>query len=357
MIYDTKIVQAPDPVRTGVGGTPLGYRGAMTVIAGRYRLLGVLAEGATATVWRALDETLVREVALKEFHAPAGLPADEIPLLYARLERGARAAARISHPSVATVHGVATEDGRPWVVMELVRGLTLAETLEGGGPLPPPEAARVGAEVLAALRAAREAGVHHRGVNPGHVLLANDGRVVVTGFGTESPTAPPEDEPDAATELRSLGMLLDVATGGRPGPLAAVVERLRGEDPASALTVEQAERELLRIAPGAAPRATGPVGVEPSAPGKGSRGDDEPRGGSSARPAGTPPPRRSARPRRGPVLAAGLVGTLLITGALTYHLVRETEPGAGPGPGGVTSTAPAGPGSTGTGDGSATAPR
>ncbi|MFB7355604.1 protein kinase domain-containing protein [Streptomyces gardneri] len=333
----------------------------MTVIAGRYRLLDVLAEGATGTVWRALDETLVHEVALKELRAPDGLPADEVPLLYARLERGARAAARISHPSVVRVHGVATEDGRPWVVMELVRGLSLAETLEAGGPLPPPEAARVGAEVLAALRAAREAGAPHRGVDPGHVLLANDGRVVVTGFGTGI-TAPPEGAPDAAAELRSLGMLLDNTVGGRPGPLASVIGRLLGEDPGSALTADQAARELRRSAPGGAPRATEgssrTSSGTPSRPRSGSGGDDGPRGGGpSPGPAGARPPRRSARPRRGPVLAAGLVGTLLITGALTYHLVRDGEPGAGPGPGGVTSTAPAGPGSTGTKDGSATPPR
>ncbi|WP_329624313.1 protein kinase [Streptomyces sp. NBC_01255] len=329
----------------------------MTVIAGRYRLLDVLAEGATATVWRALDETLVREVALKEFRAPAGLPADEVPLLYARLERTARAASRISHPSVVTVHGVATEDGRPWVVMELVRGLTLAETLEAAGPLSAPEAARVGAEVLAALRAAREAGVRHPGVDPGHVLLANDGRVVVTGFGTESTTRP-EDEPDTVADLPSLGALLDVATGGRPGPLAAVVERLRSEDPESALTMDQTEEELRRIAPGATPRTTGPVRTESSTPRRGDGDGEGPRAGSPPSPPDrTPPPRRPSGPRRGPVLTAGLVGILLITGALTYHLVRDGEPGTGPGPGGVTSTAPAGPGSTGTGDGSATPPR
>ncbi len=356
MISDTKIVPSRDPVRNGVGGTPLGYRGAMTVIAGRYRLLDVLAEGATGTVWRALDETLVHEVALKEFRAPAGLPADEVPLLYARLERGARAAARISHPSVATVYGVATEDGRPWVVMELVRGLTLAETLEAGGPLAPPEAARVGAEVVAALRAAREAGVHHRGVNPGHVLLANDGRVVVTGFGTGIGAPPPEGEPDAAEEARSLGALLGAAVGGRPGPLAPVIDRLLSEDPESALTADQAETELRRIAPKAPSRTAGSARSQSPVPGNG-EGEGPGARASAARSAGAPPPRRSARPRRGPVLTAGLVGVLLITGALTYHLVRDGEPGAGPGPGGVTSTAPAGPGSTGPGDGSATPPR
>ncbi|MFE2559443.1 serine/threonine-protein kinase [Streptomyces sp. NPDC059352] len=346
----------------------------MTVIAGRYRLLDVLAEGATGTVWRALDETRVQEVALKEFRAPAGLPADEVPLLYARLEREARAAARISHPSVATVHGVATEDGRPWVVMELVRGLTLAETLEAGDPLPPPEAARVGAEVLAALRAAREADVRHRGVEPGHVLLANDGRVVVTGFGTGTDAAPEEDP---GAESRSLGALLHAAVAGRSGPLDSVIEGLRSEDPGSRPTVDQVERELRRMAGGRTNRArgAGSTRTPPPAPKEGNSrdhgddgvvgvaGDDGDDGngardaGSSVAPAyGAGAPRRRG-PRRGPVLAAGLAGALLIAGALTYHFVRDEEPGTGPGPGGVTSTAPAGPGATGTGDGPSATPR
>ncbi|MET9676291.1 protein kinase [Streptomyces sp. NPDC006482] len=342
----------------------------MTVIAGRYRLLGVLAEGATGTVWRALDETLVREVALKEFRAPAGLPADEVPLLYARLEREARAAARISHPSLVTVHGVATEDGRPWVVMELVRGLTLAETLEADGPLPPPEAARVGAEVLAALRAAREAGIPHPGVEPGHVLLANDGRIVVTGCGTGAGAAS-EDAPDPAAELRALGALLGAATGGDAGPLASVIEGVRSDGPETSLTIDQAERELRRLAPGAGPRSAGSVRPGSDAPGSvrtesstrrpREDGDEDPPAGRSTGPAGgsrSPrrPGPRPARPRRGPVLTAGLVGVLLITGSLTYRLVRDEGPGAGPGPGGVTSTAPARPDATGTGDGPAATP-
>ncbi|MEV4429880.1 protein kinase [Streptomyces sp. NPDC049602] len=324
----------------------------MTVIAGRYRLLDVLAEGATGTVWRALDETDRHEVALKELRVPAGLPADEVPLLYARREREARAAARISHPSVVRVLGVATEDGRPWVVTELVRGLSLAETLDAGGPLPAREAARVGAEVLAGLRAAREAGAPHRGVGPGQVLLANDGRVVVTGFG-----GAPGDGTGPEADLRSLGELLEAAADDRSGPLGAVIDQLTAEEPA--VTADQVEGELRRVAAGGT-RGTAAEPVEASAPPRTGRGDAVDEGDTGTRAAGTSPapsrrtgPPRAA-PRRAAVLVAGTVGALLIAGVLVYQAVRDDGPGTGPGPGDVTSTAPARPGATGADGGPAT---
>lgn len=157
------------------GGNPL--------IAGRYRLLSRLGEGGMGTVWRARDETLYREVAVKEVRAPAGLQAGDITRMYSRLEREAWAAARIPDRNVVTIHDVVMEDDRPWVVMELIRGRSLADLLRAEGPLTPRHAAHIGGEVLSALRAAHAVGVEHRDVKPANVLLSEDGRVVLSDFG------------------------------------------------------------------------------------------------------------------------------------------------------------------------------
>ncbi|MEU8763746.1 serine/threonine-protein kinase [Streptomyces sp. NPDC048659] len=297
----------------------------MTVIAGRYRLLDVLGEGGMGTVWRARDEVLGREVAVKEVRAPAGLPAEDRERLYARLEREAWAAARVAHRSAVTLYDVVTEDGRPWIVMELVRGLTLAETLEAEGPLPPARAAGIGADVLAALRAAHEAGVLHRDVKPANVLLANDGRVVLTDFGIAAVagTSPltmtgeligspeylaPERAmgraPGLEADLWSLGVLLYAAVEGaspfrrdtaldtlravvdeepappeRAGALAPVIEGLLRKDPEARMSAAEAEERLRAIAAGEGPTRAATYGVFPAAPPRRPSGADGGGGG------------------------------------------------------------------------------
>ncbi|MCX5561390.1 serine/threonine-protein kinase [Streptomyces sp. NBC_00038] len=284
--------------------------GAERLVAGRYRLLSVLGEGGMGTVWRARDEVLHREVAVKEVRAPVGLAVAQVERMYTRLEREAWAAARISARGVVTVHDVATDDGRPWIVMEFVRGGSLADVIGSQGALPPREAARIGAEVLAALRAAHGVGVLHRDVKPANVLLADDGRVVLTDFGiatvegdsaltmTGELVGSPEylaperalgRNPGPASDLWSLGALLYTAVQGRSpfrrttplstlraivddelppphraGPLATVIEGLMRKDPDARMSAEQAEQELrLAGADGASGAGTA---TAPSAP-------------------------------------------------------------------------------------------
>ncbi|KOU35345.1 serine/threonine-protein kinase [Streptomyces sp. WM6378] len=156
--------------------------GTGRLLGGRYRLVGRLGHGGMGTVWRARDEVVDRDVAVKEPRVPDHLGERERANVYLRMQREARAAARIDHPSVVTVHDVVMEDGKPWIVMELVRGQSLADRLQEG-TLDVREAARIGLAVLGALSAAHEAGVLHRDVKPDNVLLGRGDRVVLTDFG------------------------------------------------------------------------------------------------------------------------------------------------------------------------------
>ncbi|TBL27682.1 serine/threonine protein kinase, partial [Verrucosispora sp. SN26_14.1] len=153
------------------------------MIAGRYRLLDLVGRGGMGTVWRADDELLHRQVAVKQVVLPARLGGDELDHLRARTLREARTAARLNHPNVVRVYDVVSDDDTPWIVMEYVPSRTLQDVLDSDGPLPPQRAARIGLALLDALRAAHEAGVLHRDVKPANVLLAHDGRVLLTDFG------------------------------------------------------------------------------------------------------------------------------------------------------------------------------
>ncbi|MEU4740260.1 protein kinase [Actinosynnema sp. NPDC023658] len=153
------------------------------LIAGRYRLRHVLGRGSMGTVWAAHDEVLRRDVAVKEILRPAGTPDDEAEVLRERTLREARSAAALAHPNLVTLYDVVQADGDPYVVMELVPSSSLAEVVRQRGPLTDVQGALVADAVAAALEAAHRAGITHRDVKPGNVLVADDGRVKLTDFG------------------------------------------------------------------------------------------------------------------------------------------------------------------------------
>ncbi|MGI5492526.1 serine/threonine-protein kinase [Microtetraspora malaysiensis] len=156
---------------------PSGYQ-----LAARYRLVEPVGRGGMGTVWRARDELLDREVAVKEVRLPLVLDEDLRAELCARTEREGRATAMVAHPSVITVFDVITEDDRPWIVMELLRAQSLEELVRRVGPLPPQRVAEIGRQVLGALRAVHAKGILHRDVKPSNVLVTDD-RAVLTDFG------------------------------------------------------------------------------------------------------------------------------------------------------------------------------
>ncbi|GAA4541116.1 serine/threonine-protein kinase [Amycolatopsis samaneae] len=135
------------------------------------------------TVWSAYDEFLHRPVAVKEMKLPPGVPAAQADELRERTLREARAIAVLSHPNVIILHDVARDNDEPFVVMELLPSRSLAHILRDHGPLTVPQAAAVGIAVAAALEAAHAAGITHRDVKPGNVLVAGDGRIKLTDFG------------------------------------------------------------------------------------------------------------------------------------------------------------------------------
>ncbi|MEI5518999.1 serine/threonine-protein kinase [Streptomyces brasiliscabiei] len=296
------------------------------LVAGRYRLTEQIGRGGMGTVWRAGDEVLDRQVALKRLHIQPHLSPDDLVRLYERTRREARSAARIAHPNVIVVHdvvddhlagrtdgqvegrldgtghavpggvGTAPGDGRPCIVMEYVPAPTLADVLTDGRTLPPEEAARIGLGMIAALRAAHAAGVLHRDVKPGNVLLGAEGRVVLTDFGiamtTDATTLTRTGEmvgsihymaperirgrtPGPASDLWALGATLYQAVEGRPpfrrltameaayaiavdpleplkrgGTLEPLVEALLAKDPADRPTAEETERALRAVVSG-----------------------------------------------------------------------------------------------------------
>ncbi|WP_326562152.1 protein kinase domain-containing protein [Micromonospora sp. NBC_01796] len=274
------------------------------LIADRYRLVRPLGQGGMGRVWQARDEMLERDVAIKELVPPPGLTDDERREMRERSLREARAIARLDQVNVVRIFDVLIADGDPWLVMELVPSRSLHEVLRTDGAMPPARVAHIGLGVLAALRAAHRAGLLHRDVKPANVLLADDGRVVLTDFGLATvPGDPhvtrtgmvlgspaylaPERATDGivgpAADLWSLGATLYSAVEGRTpynrstaiatlaalateippppqraGLLTALLEGLLRRDPQQRLGAEEADR-LFR-------RATAYYSVDPVDP-------------------------------------------------------------------------------------------
>ncbi|MFG2072746.1 serine/threonine-protein kinase [Nonomuraea maritima] len=278
-------------------------------VGARYRLIEPIGEGGMGVVWRAYDELLDRTVAIKEVRY-TGVDDARRAELNRRTIREARAAGRLDHPSVVVVHDVVEEDGRPWIVMQLVRSRSLAQVVRANGPLAIGQVAVIGDRVLDALRAAHATGVLHRDVKPENILLADDGRVVLTDFGIASMDSeagltatgglvgtpaymPPErlngDPARPESDLWALGATLYTAVEGTPpfhseswaatvaavlrddprppsrsGALTPVIMGLLHRNPDDRIPAEEAAHLLRDITtnswrPGPSPRANSPV--------------------------------------------------------------------------------------------------
>ncbi|BCL32629.1 hypothetical protein GCM10017557_74880 [Streptomyces aurantiacus] len=300
---------------------PLGEaqqpEGIGRLLVGRYRVLAQLGRGGMGVVWRALDEVLGREVAVKELRTYTDAGAPELADLGLRMQREARAAARVRHPGVVAVHDVAEIDGRPLIVMELVDGPSLDDVLRERGTLDAREAADIGAKVVDALAAAHRAGVLHRDVKPGNILLDRSGRVVLTDFGIATMEDPgdgstahltrsgelvgsldylaPEraqgHEPGPASDIWALGATLYAAVEGvspfrrtstwstltaivveplpeprRAGPLGPVLRQLMDKRPEARPDAGQAGELLEAVAGGTTDRDSATRGLRPQAP-------------------------------------------------------------------------------------------
>ncbi|MBE3011498.1 protein kinase [Microbispora sp. NEAU-D428] len=322
------------------------------LLADRYELRTRIGRGTMGTVWRAYDRSLGREIAVKEIRQDPSLSPRQRQELRERMMREGRMAARVSHPSVATIHDVIVSDGIPWIVMELVEGRSLEQVIDEEGPLPPRLVAEIGYDLLGALRAAHAQDILHRDVKPANVLLTETGRVVLTDFGIAkalgdhaltqtgmvigSPgyTAPERARGDYTgpeSDLWSLGATLYFAVEGRPayeratvgetlaalmtenadaptqaGPLRPVLDGLLEKEHTARLTPERAAAMLRLIAdtptgsiPAVPPVPPAPVPPAPPPPAP------APAGEAKARPDGNGSADRShAAESRGSTLPA-----------------------------------------------------
>ena len=267
------------------------------LVAGRYRLTNRIGSGAMGVVWTARDERLHRTVAVKQLLLNSSMSAAESHEAKQRAMREGRIAARLQHPHAIAVYDVAEEDGNPWLIMEYLPSRSLSAVLAERGTMPPQETARVLAQAAMALDAAHAAGIVHRDIKPGNILIGNDGVVKITDFGISRATGdvtvtatgmlagtpaylapevakgydpgPPSDvfslgstvyaavegEPPFGLNENTLALLHLVAAGvvnppRQAGPLHALLMRLLAADPKERPTMRQAHEGLSAVAAG-----------------------------------------------------------------------------------------------------------
>ncbi|SDD61362.1 serine/threonine-protein kinase [Actinokineospora iranica] len=347
------------------------------LVAGRYRLLDTIGSGAMGVVWRARDERLERVIAIKRLIIRPGLSSAQTDEARRRAMREARIAARLQHRNAIAMLDVAEHDGDPCLVMEFLPSRSLSAVIAEQGTLPPEQVAAIGSQVAAALAAAHAAGIVHRDVKPGNILLDDKGTVKITDFGisraiddgtiTETgmlagtpaylaPEIARGQDPGHASDVFSLGATLYHAVEGKPpfglnpnplallhavasgnvtpprnaGPITPALMSLLRADPADRPTMDEAASILAQ------PTAPMPMPVfeQRTVPGRAAVTPTlqaaRPRAASATVPHRTaaPAPVKAPAPRRGPLLAA-LAGVLVLAAAVTLVIANAGErPGA-----------------------------
>ncbi|MDX8030853.1 serine/threonine-protein kinase [Lentzea sp. BCCO 10_0856] len=353
----------------------------MNKLGDRYVLLDQLGAGAMGVVWRARDELLHRDVAVKQLLLNDVQPHESHEAVQRAMREG-RIAARLQHPNAIAVYDVVVEAGKPCLVMEYLPSKNLSAILDERGPLPPQEAARIGSLAASALAAAHEAGIVHRDIKPGNVLIGRDGAVKITDFGISralgdvavtktgmlagtpaylapelargADPAPPSDmfslgatiyamtegEPPFGKSTNDLGLLYKVARGEtrppvRSGPLTGLLVRMLSNEPSQRPTATQAAQELKAIASGAVATVTR---VIPPGPPPRSGTAVMPSSGPGTQGPRTPPPRtrppvplpdpepepEPSSKNRGLAIAASILAVLLIAG-IAYAIVQGNK--------------------------------
>lgn len=353
------------------------------LIADRYRLVRPLGSGGMGVVWEAWDERLERRVALKQLRDQPGLTPAEVQLNNKRAMREARNSARLHHRYAVPVFDVVEHDGRPCLIMQFLPSVPLSELLRESGPLRPAEAARVGDQVGSALAAAHQAGIVHRDVKPGNILVADDGTALISDFGisqaledatltttgmvhgTPAYLAPEvarggpagfssdvfslgatlyatlEGAPPFGTDANSIALLYRVAAGSfdppqRSGPLTPVLVDMLSTDPNARPTMAEVARRFaaLDVTP-AVPAAPAqiPTSAQDDTPVRAVAVVGDARAAAARPMVEVPePPRPRTRARALAALAIVLAVAVVVTGLAVWRSGGFNRAGAAPAP-------------------------